>query len=255
MSQWTDSEIAILRANYKLKTHAEIVAMLPGRTENAIRTKCWRLDLEKQPRWTAPEIERLREVYKRAGPTDPVNLRWLEIAFGRHRTNICAKARQLGLNTTYGRQSGEWFRNEASEWISRGYRLRGVPERKWTHVKGGKREDLGGMYFRSAWEANYARWLNFLVAQGEISKWEYEAERFEFEGIKRGHRSFTPDFKVTNCDGAIEYHEVKGWMDPASKTKLKRMAKYHPKVTIILIEKDAYHAIAKECKNLIANWE
>jgi len=119
---------------------------------------------------------------------------------------------------------------------------------------GGIRSDLG-IFVRSAWEANYARYLTFLVGVGEIQGWEYEAETFEFDAIKRGTRSYTPDFKVTNLDGAVEYHEVKGWMDPKSNTKLKRMARYHPDITIILIDKDAYYAIRRECKNLVPNWE
>lgn len=41
--------------------------------------------------------------------------------------------------------------------------------------KGGIRPDLG-RYFRSAWEANIARYLNFLQKHGEIESWEYESE-------------------------------------------------------------------------------
>jgi len=119
---------------------------------------------------------------------------------------------------------------------------------------GGIRSDLG-IFVRSSWEANYARYLTFLVGLGEIQGWEYEPETFEFDAIKRGTRSYTPDFKVTNLDGAVEYHEVKGWMDPKSNTKLKRMARYHPDITIILIDKEAYYAIRRECKNLVPNWE
>jgi len=119
---------------------------------------------------------------------------------------------------------------------------------------GGIRSDLG-IFVRSSWEANYARYLTFLVGLGEIQGWEYEPETFEFDAIKRGTRSYTPDFKVTNLDGAVEYHEVKGWLDPKSNTKLKRMARYHPDITIILIDKEAYYAIRRECKNLVPNWE
>jgi len=119
---------------------------------------------------------------------------------------------------------------------------------------GGIRSDLG-IFVRSSWEANYCRYLNWLASLGEIQGWEYEPETFEFDAIKRGTRSYTPDFKVTNLDGSVEYHEVKGWMDPKSSTKLKRMAKYHPDVTIILIDKDAYYAIRRECKHLVPNWE
>lgn len=121
--------------------------------------------------------------------------------------------------------------------------------------KGGKRDDLNGLFVRSSWEANYARYLNWLVGLGEINGWEYEAEEFSFPNIKRGSCSYLPDFKIINNDGSVEYHEIKGYMDPRSVTKLKRMAKYHPDIKLILIDKDIYSVLAKQLKNLIPNWE
>jgi len=88
-----------------------------------------------------------------------------------------------------------------------------------------------------------------------IAAWEYEPDTFWFLHIRRGTRSYTPDFKIHNNDGTVEYHEAKGWMNPKSKTQLKRMAKYHPSVKIVLIDKDAYRAIARQAKRLIPNWE
>ena len=121
--------------------------------------------------------------------------------------------------------------------------------------RGGKREDLGGLYVRSSWEANYCRYLNWLVEIGQIVSWEFEPDTFEFVGIKRGTRFYTPDFKIVNSDGSIEYHEVKGYMDAKSKTKLKRMKKYYPDVKLIVIDSDAYKALARDVKNFITNWE
>jgi hypothetical protein len=120
---------------------------------------------------------------------------------------------------------------------------------------GGKRDDLGGLYVRSSWEANYARYLNWLVEQGQIAKWEYEPDVFEFVTVKKGSRFYVPDFKITNLDGSIEYHEVKGWMDPKSVTKLKRMAKYYPDIVLHVIDQDVYRAVAKTMKRVIPNWE
>ena len=102
----------------------------------------------------------------------------------------------------------------------------------------GSRRIIGGKetWFRSTWEVIYARYLQFLLDRKDILKWEYEKETFWFEKIKRGVRSYRPDFKVTNNDESIEYHEVKGWMDAKSRTKLKRMKKYYPKIKIIIID-------------------
>lgn len=124
-----------------------------------------------------------------------------------------------------------------------------------TSKRGGKRDDLNGQYFRSGWEANYARHLNWLVEQKVISRWEFEPDTFYFEGIKRGSRFYTPDFKVFENNGEYAYHEVKGWMDPKSKTKLKRMARYYPMEKIVLIDSPVYTAIAKQMKGLIPTWE
>jgi len=102
------------------------------------------------------------------------------------------------------------------------------------------------MFFRSKWEANYALYLNFLIKCKQIKKWEYEADVFVFEKIKFGSRSYRPDFKVTNNNDSIEYHEVKGWMTPQSKTKIKRMAKYYPKVELAIIDGKYYTNIKRK---------
>jgi len=117
----------------------------------------------------------------------------------------------------------------------------------------GFREDLGH-YIRSGWEANIARYLRFLIEKRKILKYEYEADTFEFKEIKRGNRSYTPDFKIYLNNGKIEYWEVKGWMDKDSKVKLKRMEKYYPEVKIILIEREQYNEI-KKWSRLIPGWE
>lgn len=120
---------------------------------------------------------------------------------------------------------------------------------------GGKRADLDNQYFRSSWEANYARYLNWLIAQRQIVRWEYEVDTFEFHKIKRGTRFYTPDFKIHNLNGSIEYHEIKGYMDKRSAIKLRRMAKYYPAIKVVLIDSDAYKALAKTARHLVDIWE
>lgn len=122
-----------------------------------------------------------------------------------------------------------------------------------TKGRGGTRDDLG-FYVRSAWEANYARYLNWLLSKNEIYKWEYEVDTYWFEHIKRGVRSYTPDFKVWSNSEKYEYHEVKGYMDQKSKTKLKRMDKYYPNEKVIVIAAEEYKSI-KKWSRLIPGWE
>jgi predicted nucleic acid-binding Zn ribbon protein len=128
------------------------------------------------------------------------------------------------------------------------------PQTKSRRGNGGKREDLDGLYVRSSWEANWARYLNWLQRLGEVSSWQFEPETFEFP-VKRGARFYTPDFRVVRPDGSVEYHEVKGWMDQKSATKLKRMEKYHPHVKIILIDKETYRQVAVKVGGMIPYWE
>lgn len=128
------------------------------------------------------------------------------------------------------------------------------PRSRGPRGRGGHRDDLG-MYFRSSWEANYARYLNWLKRIGEIRDWEYEKQTFEFPGIKRGARFYTPDFRITNKSGSIEFSEIKGYMDARSQTKLKRMRKYYPSVKVVLVDLKAYRAIARQVGKSIPNWE
>lgn len=119
----------------------------------------------------------------------------------------------------------------------------------WREI-GGKRK-----YFRSKWEANYARYLEWLKEHNQIKEWKHENKTFWFEGIKRGCRSYLPDFEVENNNGTIEYHEVKGWYDDRSKTKVKRMAKYYPEVKLIIIFQKQYNEIKNKVGRLIKGWE
>jgi len=118
------------------------------------------------------------------------------------------------------------------------------------HTIGGKRH-----FFRSTWEVNYAHYMEWLKGQGEIREWEYEPTTFWFEKIKRGVRSYTPDFRITEPDGRVIYHEIKGWMDARSKTKIKRMAKYHPDVHLIVVDSKAYKALARKALRLVPGWK
>jgi len=105
--------------------------------------------------------------------------------------------------------------------------------------------DINGkeIFCKSKWEANYALYLDFLIQKKQIKKWEYEPDIFIFENIKFGTRSYRPDFKIINNDDSITYHEVKGYMDSKSKTKIKRMAKYYKNIKLIIIDKDIYNDI------------
>ena len=133
-------------------------------------------------------------------------------------------------------------------------RLRGSSS-VYSRTKSGRRDDLGGQFFRSRWEANYARYLNLLISHGHIAKWEFEPDTFWFESIRRGVRSYMPDFKIWRPNGTLYYVEVKGWMDAKSATKLRRMAKYHPHIELQLFEAKAYRELSRKLGGAISGWE
>jgi len=133
-------------------------------------------------------------------------------------------------------------------------------------TKGGIRKDLN-KYFRSSWEANYARYLNY-----KNIKWEYESKTFFFNGYKRGPIAYIVDFYLPELD---KYVEIKGRHSSKDRTKLKRLKKEYPeefskliwvlnsskskeieKIKKIGITKfEYYNDIKKDFNKLIETWE
>lgn len=87
------------------------------------------------------------------------------------------------------------------------------------HTKTGYRKDID-INVRSNWEANFIRILNAYKI-----KYEFEPTVFAFP-IKRGVKGYTPDFYLPLTN---EWIEIKGYLDPKSKTKIKRFKRYYPK--------------------------
>lgn len=319
MPSWAPEEDATLRELYATHTRAQIAEVL-GRTEGMVRSRCWTLGLaSKLNQWTDEELAALREVYN---SPPPIPLDAFSEKIGRHKTNVCRKARSLGL-TDQGRRKvlerkplpkpkyatseernlatserirkmwaerehprgflGKKHSKDGCQAISRrakamwadpdskvnaaAHRQRlsdnvvrqvmdGHRHRGYSRGKSGKRDDLNGLYVRSSWEANYARYLNFQVRRGDVLRWEYEPQTFEFKSIKRGTRTYTPDFKVYMPAGGYEWHEVKGWMDPKSKTRLKRMKLYYPEEPVIIIGKTWFDQARRGgLADVVEGWE
>lgn len=170
----------------------------------------------------------------------------------RHTDEMRAKAREVSLNAWAEKseeEKDEWSRRASGRQPPAGNRAKASWKAAW--------REIGGInkYFRSRWEANYARYLEWLKEKGEIRGWLHEPKTFWFEGIKRGCMSYLPDFEVTGIDGALTYHEVKGWMDDRSVTKIKRMAKYHPEIKLLIIDSKAYRVLERTMSGVISGWE
>lgn len=98
---------------------------------------------------------------------------------------------------------------------------------RFANVKKGKRPDLGEDSFRSASEANFARILKHIGVE-----YKFEHRTFFFHDYKVRPFQYTPDFEITSA-GSSEWPlgawiEVKGYMDSASRNKLKRFKKCYP---------------------------
>ncbi|RJO62621.1 MAG: hypothetical protein C4542_02960 [Dehalococcoidia bacterium] len=120
------------------------------------------------------------------------------------------------------------------------------PRRNFSHITPGWYENNGRrIYMRSGWELKYAAYLDLMVKAGEIKSWEYEPTTYWFPGIMRGVCSYKPDFEVVYRTGRIELHEVKGYQDARNKTALKRMAKYYPKIKVVLLTGDRLKGLLK----------
>lgn len=111
------------------------------------------------------------------------------------------------------------------------------------------------IFFRSRWEHNYACYLEWMKSLKQVILWEHEPKTFWFEGIKRGCVSYLPDFRVVLASGKEEWHEVKGWMDDRSKTKIERMGRYFPDVSLVVIDTKKYRALKKAVSFIVPGWE
>ncbi len=129
-------------------------------------------------------------------------------------------------------------------------------ENQKTRFRQGWRE-FGGkrVYFRSKWEANFGRYLEWQKERNMIKDWEHEPKTFWFDGVKRGAVSYLPDFRVTNLDESQHWVEVKGYMDPKSATKIKRFNKYFPQEKLVIVDKKWYNLNSKKLSLLIKGWE
>jgi hypothetical protein len=131
-------------------------------------------------------------------------------------------------------------------------------ENAYSRCRRGRRADLGEMFFRSGWEANYARILNLLKEENEIYHWVFEPNTLPFPVDSRPF-SYTPDFMVWRSDDRdhcyVEYVEIKGQMDDLSKLKHSHMEQFYPNVKIRIIEEKEYRNLEMAFSPRIEKWE
>jgi hypothetical protein len=128
-------------------------------------------------------------------------------------------------------------------------------ENAYSRCNGGRRADLGDMFFRSNWEANYARILNLWQEQKKIFCWEYEPLPFRFPRTDRP-LSYTTDFQVWEQEGSDYYYvEIKGQMSKYDQLKQQCMEEHYTDVSIRMIYEKDYKNLQKEFAPRIETWE
>lgn len=105
--------------------------------------------------------------------------------------------------------------------------------------------------FRSTWEANIARLLNFKGIE-----WKYEPEMFLLDTDNRyilpiDNIPYIPDFMLTD-KLAIE---VKGFWDPESVLKIHYFKKQYPDIALKIIDSDIYYTLNELYSETVPNWE
>jgi hypothetical protein len=145
----------------------------------------------------------------------------------------------------------------------------------YTRMKKGVRVDVHPTYsFRSATEANFARILNYLNLE-----WKFEERVFTFDhgGYKTKPYMYIMDFEIIsgNKEFPAGFYEIKGYMTPDARKKLRRLKKLYPeeyKDTTVVVytkykKKDIafckklgyeimfYDEITKKYSKLIKGWE
>jgi hypothetical protein len=115
----------------------------------------------------------------------------------------------------------------------------------YSSAAGGFREDLNAG-FKSTWEANIARILNYQSVQ-----WEYENAIRSFS-TELG--AYIPDFIVYR-ENIVQIIEVKGRWDFRSVKKVTSALSQVKKEKIIIIDSDFYSLLDQKYKDVIPNWE
>lgn len=175
--------------------------------------------------WSNPaHLEKVREMYRSK--------------YGVEHWTKTPEARLMISKSKKGKKLSENARRNMS--VSASRRVRNKREKFYTSAIGGIREDLG-IYFRSNWEANFARILNY-----QNKTWEYEPHTFSLSNGK----TYTPDFISENV-----YYEIKGRFTDACKEKIELFKKDYPDIQFELIDCVKYELLKLEYKNLIPNWE
>jgi hypothetical protein len=161
-----------------------------------------------------------------------------------HPRGMLGKTHSLEYRKECGIRASEWNKTASPE--AKANRIKKIlisRERKKTkHFRGSWKSGwhtINGKrcFFRSAWELSYALYLEDLIEQEKILKWEYEPKIFVFPD-NEAPLTYKPDFKITLNNKNHVWREVKGWFNDVSQKKDYKFRKYFPNESLKLIRYD-----------------
>lgn len=105
----------------------------------------------------------------------------------------------------------------------------------------GFRKDLN-QFFRSRWEANFARILRYMRLD-----YDYEANRFDLIDSV-----FIPDFYLSKQNLFVE---IQGFLRKTKQDKLKKFSELYPNIKLFILDAQGYGKLENVYSPLIHSWE
>lgn len=243
---FSDEELELIREFYSEDDGVDLdkLSKIMNRPKTSISMKASEMGLTKYGNFTENEKERRGEQLKiiRNTMEHPRGMK------GKHHTEeakekMSIAGKERAANMSY--EEKYEIAMKAVETRKKKGTLNNTTSNAYSRTKSGKRKDLNNQFFRSSWESNVARILNYLNIE-----WEYEVKRFVFKTENEiGIDSYQPDFYLPNLNLWIE---VKGWLDEKSKIRLELFKKYYNEEynNLIFIDQTFYNLLRYTYFNL-----
>lgn len=107
-----------------------------------------------------------------------------------------------------------------------------------------------GEDYHSQLEIEHRKQLDKMLKRSKATL-SYESEKIPFTVIK--HKNYTPDFVITFPDGHKRYIEIKGYLRPDDRAKMKMVKDQHPDMDLrIVFQKD--NKLNAKSNTLYSTW-
>ncbi len=238
-------------AEYRETNRLQELANIMGRTKQFLCRRAKKLgltDVSNKPKLTDEEKQRISVNMKQYLSTHPHPK-----GYSGHKHSIEAKRKisassKRAWDDPNSQFNSEAFKQKQSDRMFQSRingKIKPKSNRKEIISKIGGKE----YHFLSSWEYEIAIRLDELKNKSFITDWEYEPERFIFKDVKRGIRSYLPDFKIIRNDGIL-YLEVKGWQMPNGMKRIAMFRERFQEKKLLIIDENEYKSIISQTDHL-----